>query len=66
MFYFYVFYRVYTNIKKRYGLVVYPFMDFLGHGVACVSFGTKNQYSSDFRNQLIEILKKYLIFTLLF
>ena len=42
MFYFYVFYRVYTNIQKWYGLVVYPFMDFLGHGVACVSF-TKNQ-----------------------
>ena len=43
MFYFYVFYRVYTNIQKLYGLVVYPFMDFLGHGVAHVSFGTKNK-----------------------
>ena len=36
MFYFYVFYRMYTNIQKCYGLVVYPFMNFMGHGVACV------------------------------
>ena len=43
IFYFYVFYnRVYTNNQKRCRLVVYPVMDFLGHGVACVSFGTKN------------------------
>ena len=41
MFYFYVFYRVYTNIHKYYWLVVYPFMDFLGHSLACVSFRTK-------------------------
>ena len=40
---FYVFYRVYTNIQKLYGLVVYYFMDFLGDRVACVSFGTKIQ-----------------------
>ena len=39
--YFYVFYRVYTNIPKLYGLVVYSFMDFLGDNVACVRFGTK-------------------------
>ena len=43
VFYFYVFYRVYTNIQKWYGLVVYQFMDFVGHGVAWVSFRTKNQ-----------------------
>ena len=49
--YFYVFYWVYTNILKLYGLVVYSFMVFLGDIVACVRFGTKNQYSSDFRNQ---------------
>ena len=36
--YFYMFYRVYTNIKKLYGLVVYSFMDFLGANVACISF----------------------------
>ena len=41
--YFYVFYRVYTNIKKLYGLVDYSFMDFLSDSVACVSFGTKIQ-----------------------
>ena len=41
--YFYVFYRVYTNIPKCNGLVVYSFMDFLGDSVACVSFGTKIQ-----------------------
>ena len=42
IFYFYVFYRVYTKIHKRCRLIVYPVIDFLGHGVACVSFGTKN------------------------
>ena len=41
MFYFYVFYRVYTNIPKLFGLVVYSFMDFLGDSVACARFGTK-------------------------
>ena len=41
--YFYVFYRVYTNIQKLYGFVVYPFMNFLGQSVACVSFRTKHQ-----------------------
>ena len=41
--YFYVFYRVYTNMQKLYGLVVYSFMDFLGDSVAFVSFGTKIQ-----------------------
>ena len=40
---FCVFYRVYTNIPKLYGLLVYSVMDFLGDSVACVSFGTKNQ-----------------------
>ena len=43
MFYFYVFYRVYINVQKLYGLVAYTFMDFLGQGVACVSFRTKNK-----------------------
>ena len=43
MFYFYVFYRVYTNIPKLFGLVVYYFMDFLGDNVACARFGTKIQ-----------------------
>ena len=38
-----MFYRVYSKIKILYGLVVYPFMVFLGHGVACVSFGIKTQ-----------------------
>ena len=41
MFNFYVFYRVYTNIPKLFGLVVYYFMDFLGDNVACARFGTK-------------------------
>ena len=41
--YFYVFYRVYTNIPKLYELVVYSFMDFLGDSVARVRFGTKIQ-----------------------
>ena len=41
--YFYVFYRVYTNIPKLYGLVVYSFMDFRGDRVACVRFGTEIQ-----------------------
>ena len=41
--FFYVFYWVYTNIPKLYGLVVYYFMDFLGDSVACVRFGTKIQ-----------------------
>ena len=41
--YFYVFYRVYTNITKLFLLVVYSFMDFLADSVACVSFGTKIQ-----------------------
>ena len=40
MFYLYVFYRVYTNIPKLFGLVVYPFMDFLGDYLACARFGT--------------------------
>ena len=40
---FYMFNRVYTNISKLYGLVVYSFIDFLGDRVACVSFGTKIQ-----------------------
>ena len=39
--YFYVFYRVYTNISKLYGLVLYSFMDFLGDSDACVLFGTE-------------------------
>ena len=43
MFYFYVFYRVYTNIPKLFGLVVYYFLDFLGDNVACARFGTKIQ-----------------------
>ena len=43
MFYFYVFYRVYTNIPKLFGLVVYYFMDFLGDNVACARFGKKIQ-----------------------
>ena len=43
IFFFYVFFRVYTNILKLYGLVVYSFMDFLDDSVACVSFGTKIQ-----------------------
>ena len=47
--YFYVFYRVYTNIPNLYGLVVYSFMDFLGDSLACVRFGTKIQ--TDFHNQ---------------
>ena len=33
MVYFCVLYRVYTNIPKLYGLLVYYVMDFLGHGV---------------------------------
>ena len=41
-FYFYVFYRVYTNIPKLFGLVVYYFTAFLGDSVACARFGTKN------------------------
>ena len=41
--YFYVFSRVYTNIPKVYGLVVYSLKDFLGGTVACVRFGTKFQ-----------------------
>ena len=49
--YFYVFYRVYTNIPKLYELVVHSFMDFLGDSVACLRFGTKIQLSSDFHNQ---------------
>ena len=40
---FYVFYRVYSNILKLYGLVVYSFMDFLVDSGACVRFGTKIQ-----------------------
>ena len=47
MFYFYVFHRVYIKIQRRYGFVVYPFMDFLGHGVACASFRAKILQSSD-------------------
>ena len=43
MFYFYVFYRVYTNIPKLFGLVVYYFIDFLGDNVAYARFGTKIQ-----------------------
>ena len=49
MFYFFVFYRmytnyrVYTNIPKLFGFAVYPFMDFLGDNVACARFGTKIQ-----------------------
>ena len=43
MFYFYVFYRVYTYIPKLFGLVVYSFMDFLGDNAACARFGTKIQ-----------------------
>ena len=39
--YFCVFYRVYPNISKLYGLLVYSVMDFLGDSVACVSFGTE-------------------------
>ena len=42
--YFYVFYWVYTNIPKLYGLAVYSFMDFLGDSVAGVRFGTKIQF----------------------
>ena len=42
MFYFYVFYRVYTNILKLFGLVIYYFMDFLGDNVACARFWDKN------------------------
>ena len=41
MFYFYVLYRVYTNIPKLFGLVVYYFSDFLGDSVACARFGKK-------------------------
>ena len=37
-------------------------MHFLGHGVACVKFRTKNQLSSDFRNESTEIVKKFLYF----
>ena len=37
-------------------------MDFLGDSVACVRFGTKIQYNSDFRNQWSEMLKRYLYF----
>ena len=43
MFYFNVFYRVYTYISKLFGLVVYSFIDFLGDNVACARFGTKIQ-----------------------
>ena len=43
MFYFYVFYRVYTYIPELFGLVVYSFMDFLGDNAACARFGTKIQ-----------------------
>ena len=43
MFYFYVFYRVYTNIPKLFGLVVNYFVDFLGDNVACARFGPKIQ-----------------------
>ena len=43
MFLFYVFYRVYTNIPKLFGLVVYYFTDFLGDSVAHARFGTKIQ-----------------------
>ena len=38
-----VFYRVYTDIPKLYGLVVYSFMDFLGDIVTCISFGNEIQ-----------------------
>ena len=38
----YVFYRVYINIQKLYGLLVYSFMDFLGFSVACVRFWNQN------------------------
>ena len=41
--YFYVFYSVYTNIPKLFGLVIYSLMDFLGDSVACVRFGSKIQ-----------------------
>ena len=41
--YFYVFYRMYTNIPKLYRLVVYSFMNFLGDSDACVRFGIKTQ-----------------------
>ena len=51
--YFYVFsfYTVQTNIQKLYGLVVYSFIDFPGDSVACVRFGIKILYTSDFHNQ---------------
>ena len=43
VFYFYVSCRVYTNIPKLFGLVVYYLMDFLGDNVACARFGTNIQ-----------------------
>ena len=43
IFYFYVFYRVYTSIPKLFGFVVYPFMDFLGDNISCARIGTKIQ-----------------------
>ena len=57
MFYFYVFYRVHTNIPKLFGLVVYYFMDFLGDNVACARFGTKIQ-ESFFSHTLVEKIEK--------
>ena len=43
MVYLYVFPKVFTNIPNLFGLVHYPLMDFLGVGIACVSFETKIQ-----------------------
>ena len=60
MFYFYVFYKSYNNIQKSLSI----------HEISepwrCMcQFWNKNQLSSDFRNQLTEILEKYLYFYIL-